>query len=99
MGCDDNPQIPIALDPDTDNYYHYLTPRPIKCEAPLLLVPRQIQTSISPNTFTAQKAGIYSQQELKHFWDRVLFAKHSDNTLQLLGKAIGYDFMKKNRYP
>ena len=32
---DDNPQIPIALDPDT-NYYYYLTPRPIKCEAPLL---------------------------------------------------------------
>ena len=92
--CENNPQIPIALDPDTDDYY-YLTPRPMKCKAPLLFEPQQIQTSISPNTFTAQEAGIYSQQELRNFWDRVLFAKHSDNTLQLLGKAISYDFMRK----
>ena len=92
--CENNPQNVISLDPDTDQYY-VLTPQPIKKDPPLLFEPTQIQTAISPNTFNAQDAGIYSQKELKHFWNRVLFTKHSDNTLQLLGKAISYEFMNQ----
>ena len=42
---------------------------------------------------TAQDAGIYSYAELDQFWNRVLFAKHSDTTLQLLGKSLSYDFI------
>ena len=64
----------ISLDPDTDQYY-VLTPQPIKKDPPLLFEPTQVQTSISPNTFTA----------------------HSDNTLQLLGKTISYEFMSKKQ--
>ena len=56
--CENNPQNITALDPDTDQYY-FLTPKPINRDPPLLFEPRQIQTSISPNTFTAQDAGIY----------------------------------------
>ena len=63
-------KILIFLDPDTDQYY-VLTPRPIKKDPPLLFEPTQIQTAISPNSFTAQDAGIYSQKKLKHFWNRV----------------------------
>ena len=99
--CENNPQNVISLDPDTDQYY-VLTPQPIKKDPPLFFEPTQIQTAISPNTFTAQDAGIYSQKELKHFWNRVLFTKHSDNTLQLLGKAISYEFMNQqsdNSFP
>ena len=55
--------------------------------------PTQIETTITPNTFTAQDAGIYSIAELDQFWNRVLFAKHSDTTLQLLGKTLSYDFI------
>ena len=55
--------------------------------------PTQIKTTITPNTFTAQDAGIYSNAELENFWNRVLFAKHSDTTLQLLGKSLNYDFI------
>ena len=42
---------------------------------------------------TSQDEGLFSQMELKHFWNRVLFAKDSDNTLQLLGTANSYEFM------
>ena len=80
--------------PDTDQYY-VLTPQPLKKDPPLLYEPTQVQTAISPNTFTAQDAGIHSQKELKHFWNCVLFTKHSDKTLQLLIKAISYEFMKQ----
>ena len=53
----------------------------------------KIKTTIRPNTFTAQDAGIYSNAELDQFRNRILFSKHSDSTLQLLGKALSYYFL------
>ena len=70
-----------------------LTPDPLKREAPQMFKPSQIKTTITPNTYTAQDAGIYTNAELHQFWNRVLFAKHSDTTLQLLGKSSSYDFI------
>ena len=70
-----------------------LTPEPLKREALQMFKPTQIKTTITPNTFTAQDAGIYSNAESDQFWNRVFFAKHSDTTLQLLGKSLVYDFI------
>ena len=61
-----------------------------------MFTPSQIKTTIRPNTFTAQDAGIYSNAELDQFWNRILFSKHSDSTLQLLGKALSYSFISSN---
>ena len=92
--CGNTPQNIIELDPDTDDGDVYvLTPDPLKGEAPQMFKPTQIRTTITPNTFTAQDAGKYSNAELDQFWNRVLFAKHSDTTLQLLGKSLSYDFI------
>ena len=33
--------------------------------------PTQFKTTIIPNTFTAQDAGIYSNAELDQFWKRI----------------------------
>ena len=54
------------------------------------------QTTIPPNTFTAQDAGIYSSAELDQFWYRIFFSKHSDSKLQPLGKALSYSFISSN---
>ena len=89
--CGNNPQNIIELDPDSDDFY-VLTPEPLKREAPQMFKPTQIKTTITPNTFTAQDAGIYSNAELDQFWNRVLFTTHSDTTFQLLGKSLSYDF-------
>ena len=70
-----------------------LTLDPLKREAPQMFKPTQIKTTKTPNTFTAEDAGIYSNAELDQFWNRVLFAKHSDTTLQILGKSLCYDFI------
>ena len=70
-----------------------LTPDPLKREPPQTFKPTQIKTTITPNTFTAQDADVYSNAELHQFWNKVLFAKHSDTTLQLLGNSLGYDFI------
>ena len=84
----------FEIDPDTDDGdFYVLTPDPLKREAPQMFKPTRIKTTITPNTFTARDAGIYSNAELDQFWNRVLFAKHSDTTLQLLGKSSSYDFI------
>ena len=59
-----NPQNIFELDPDTDNGdFFVLTPDPLKREAPQMFKPFQIKTTKTPNTFTAQDAGIYSYAE------------------------------------
>ena len=92
--CGNNPQNLIELDPDSDDEdFFVLTPEPLKREAPRMFKPTQIKTTITPNTNTAQDAGIFSNAELDQFLNRVVFAKHSDTTLQLLGKSLSYDFI------
>ena len=61
-----------------------------------MFTPSQIKITVRPNTFTAQDAGIYSIAEFKKFWNRILFSKHSDTTLLLLGKALSYSFISSN---
>ena len=85
--CGNIPQKIIELDTDADDGdFYVLTPDPLKREPPQMVKPTQIKATKTPITFTAQDAGIYSNAELDQFWNRVLFAKFSDTTLQLLGK-------------
>ena len=66
--CDNNPRNIIELDPDTDDQdFYILHPEPIKRKPPLMFTPDQFKTTIRPNTFTAQVAGIYSNAELDQF--------------------------------
>ena len=93
IACDNNPRIIIEIDPDSDDQdFYILRPESIKRKPPLMFTPSQIKTTRRPNTCTAQDAGIYSNAELDQFWNRILFSKHSDTTLQLLGKAFSYSF-------
>ena len=89
--CDNKARNIIELDLDSDDRDFYIVgPEPIKRKTPLMFTPSQIKTTIRPNTFTAQDAGIYSNAELDQLWNRILFSEHSDSTLQLLGKAFSY---------
>ena len=95
--CDNNPKNITELDPDSDDQdFYILSPEPITRKPPLMFTFSQMKTTIQPNTFTAQDAGIYSNAELNQFWNRILFSKHSETTLQLLGKALSYAFISSN---
>ena len=94
IASDNIPRNNIELDPLSD--FYILGSEPGKRKPPLLFTPSQIKTTIRPNTFTAQAAGIYSNPELDQFWNRILFSKHSDSTLQLLRKALSYSFISSN---
>ena len=97
IACDKNPRNIFELDSDSDDQdFYILGPEPIKRKQPLLFTPSQNKTTIRPNTFTAQDAGIYSNAEPGQFWNKILFSKHSDSTLRLSGKTLGYSFISSN---
>ena len=56
----------------------------------------KLKLQYAQRLFTAQDAGIYSNAEPDQFWNRILFSKHFDSTLQLLGKALSYSFISSN---
>ena len=80
-----------ALDLDIIDHY-VLSHKLIIWATPTLLERKQLQSATSPNNFTAQEARNYSNAELPKICNRVVFAKHSNTTLKLLGKAIPFDF-------
>ena len=95
---ENNPKNIIELDLDSDDQdFYILGPETFKREPPLMFTPSPNKTTIRPNTFTAHDAGINSNAELDQFWNRILFSKHSDTTLQLLGKALSYSFISSNK--
>ena len=78
--CDNIPRNNIELDLESDDQNFYiLGPEPIERKPPLI-GNTPIKTTIRPNTFTAQDAGIYSNAELDQFWNRISLSKHSDYT-------------------
>ena len=94
---DNNPRNIVELDHHSEEQdLYFLGPETIKRKPPLMFTPSQIKTTIRPNTFTAQDAGIFSNAELDQFWNRILFSKHSGSTLQLLGKALIFSFISSN---
>ena len=89
IACDNNLRNIFVLHPDSDDHGVYiLGPEPIKRKPPPMLTASRIKFTIRPNPFT-QDAGIYSNAELDQFSNRILFSKHSDSTVQLLGGALG----------
>ena len=94
---DNIPRNIIERNPDADDQdFYILRTEPIKRNPPLMFTPTQIKVTIHPKTFRAQDAGLYSIAELDHFWNRSLFSKHSDTTLQLLGKALSQSRISSN---
>ena len=97
IACDNNPRNINELGPDFDDQdFYILRPELIKRKPPVIFTPSQIKTTIRPNTFTVQDTGIFFNAELDQFWNRIFFSKHSDSTLQLLGKALSYSFFSFN---
>ena len=71
ISCNKSPQNVIALDLDTDEHF-LLTPKPVLRATPMVFEPKQVQSALSTNTFTALKIVIHCEAELTKFLNRVL---------------------------
>ena len=93
MESGNNPRKIIGLDRDTDDGDLYvLTTDLFKREALQMFKPTQIKPTITPNAFTAQSAGQYSNAgKERQLWNGVLFDKHVEITLELLENSLGND--------
>ena len=87
--CDNNPRNIFELDPDSDDQdFYILGPEPIKRKPPLMFTPSQIKTTIRPNTFTVQDAGIYSNADFDQFWNIILFLNTLIQHFNYLAKLL-----------
>ena len=57
ISCYNNPQNVMPFDPDNDEHF-VLTPKPVIRDTLMLFEPNQVQTAMSPNSFTAQEFGM-----------------------------------------
>ena len=64
-----------------------------------MFTPYPIKFTVRPNTFTAQDDGINTYAGLDHFSNRIIFSKHSDTTVQLLGNFISSDTSNYDVFP
>ena len=81
IGCENIPQNLIELDPDSDDQYFYtLGPEAMKQKPLIKFKLSQLNTTIRPNTFTAQATCIYSNAELDQFCNRILFCLHTSTS-------------------
>ena len=71
-----------------------LTPDPLKGEAPQLFKPTQIRTTIAPNTFTAQDAGIILKSKKKTNSGTEYYSRNTQIQLsKYLEKTLSYGFI------
>ena len=54
--------------------------------------PSEIRSTNQPNTFSAHQQAFIHPSIYQIFWNSFLLTKHSDQTIQVLGKAKSYDF-------
>ena len=81
ISCYNNPQNDIAL--DLDNGKQSVPPlKSLLRATPTLFEPKWVESKKSPNTFTAQEAGIFPIAEWRNSWNRVFFTKQSDIILR-----------------
>ena len=85
--CDGNPATIIALDSHGIEYQLF-TPTPLRLDPPDHFNVSEIPSTIQPNTFYAPTLALYSSKHIKGFWNRILLRKHSDEAIEVLGKAI-----------
>ena len=59
-----------------------LTPTPVKQESPKLLKPSIYKRKLTYNTMTAADAGLYTNEDVREFWKRIVNRQHVDTALE-----------------
>ena len=69
------------LDIDNDNSWYHLMPAPVPLQPPRIFALKFVDSTLKFTGYESQRAGIYTQNQLKAFWDNIL---HSDASKAVL---------------
>ena len=78
----------FQLDLETDYSWYQLLPEPMPFNKPLLFKPTELGHITQFPTFDTRRAGMYTPNQVKNFWDNVIHNSASDTLLKKLTRTI-----------
>ena len=78
----------FQLDLENDNSWYQLLPEPMPFNKPLLFKPTELGHITQYPTFDTRRAGMYTPNQMKNFWDNVIHNSASDTLLKKLTRTI-----------
>ena len=90
------------LDLDNEKSWYHLMPAPVPFKTPFLFSPLSIGHIINSVGYESQRAGIYTPNQLKDFWDNILHSSASKSVLQKISHEVlssrEIDYSEKDIY-
>ena len=78
----------FQLDLENDNSWYQLLPEPMPFNKPLLFKPSELGHITQFPTFGTRRAGMYTPNQMKNFWDNVIHNSASDTLLKKPTRTI-----------
>ena len=90
------------LDLDNEKSWYHLMTAPVPFKTPFLFSPLSIGHIINSVGYESQRAGIYTPNQLKDFWDNILHSSASKSVLQKISHEVlssrEIDYSEKDIY-
>ena len=76
------------LDIDNENSWYHLMPAPVPLQPPKIFSSRVISSIPKFTGYESQRAGIYTPNQLKSFWDNILHSEASKSVLTKISREV-----------
>ena len=90
------------LDIDNENSWYHLMPAPVPLQPPKIFSSRVISSIPKFTGYESQRAGIYTPNQLKSFWDNILHSEASKSVLTKISREVlegrSIDYSQKDIY-
>ena len=90
------------LDIDNDNSWHHLMPALVPLQPPKIFSSRVVSSVPKFTGYESQRAGIYTPNQLKSFWDNILHSEASKSVLTKISREVlegrSIDYSQKDIY-
>ena len=90
------------LDIDNENSWYHLMPAPVLLQQPKIFSSRVISSIPKFTGYESQRAGIYTPNQLKSFWDNILHSEASKSVLTKISREVlegrSIDYSQKDIY-
>ena len=87
--CDGGPDNVFHLNLKDENSWYNLLPFPVRHDPPKFFRPHAISHITPFETYSVAQAGLYSQADIKQFWNRIIQGRFTDEVLKTFAESVG----------
>ena len=89
IACDGGPGNVFHLNLKDENSWYNLLPFPVRHDPPKFFKPQAISHITPFETYSVAQAGLYSQADIKQFWNRIIQGRFTDEVLKSFAESVG----------